>query len=153
MATRRKVSTSCCPGSDRWACAARKAHNPIRWIVISMHGIPDWASEVCTTEVPFRTTGARAQAAALPQGIGITTLPCFVELPTPTVEGAEHRSAHARNALLPYTWGNTQDEARTALHEVRIPQVSCLRLAPGGAVPIGRLTPERSPASCDPVGS
>lgn len=60
------------------------APHPIRWIVISMHGIPDWASEgeVCTAEVPFRITDAEAQLVAVRQGVGITTLPCSSETPT-----------------------------------------------------------------------
>jgi DNA-binding transcriptional LysR family regulator len=47
---------------------------------ISIHGIPDWASEgeVRTTGVPFRTTDAEAQFVAVRQGLGITTLPCFI---------------------------------------------------------------------------
>lgn len=56
------------------------ASDPIRWIVISAHGIPDWATEgeVRTSGVPFRTTDGEAQVVAARQGLGITTLPCFV---------------------------------------------------------------------------
>src|SRR5580692_2732594 len=45
---------------EGWRAGAPDA---IRWIVISIHGIPDWArgGEVRTTEVPFRTTDAGAQ--------------------------------------------------------------------------------------------
>lgn len=54
--------------------------DPMRWIVISDHGIPDWASEgeLRTAAVPLRITDGEAQLAAVRQGIGITTLPCFV---------------------------------------------------------------------------
>src|ERR1700758_101674 len=54
--------------------------DPIRWIVISSHGIPDWASagEVRTEGVPFKTTDGEAQIVAVRQGLGMTTLPCFV---------------------------------------------------------------------------
>src|SRR3546814_16828059 len=64
---------------DRLAAWRAGAPDPIRWIVISMHGIPDWASEgeVRTAEVPFRVTDAGTQIAAVRQGLGITTLPCF----------------------------------------------------------------------------
>jgi hypothetical protein len=34
--------------------------------------------EVRTTEVPFRTTDSGAQIVAVRQGLGMTTLPCFV---------------------------------------------------------------------------
>jgi DNA-binding transcriptional LysR family regulator len=65
---------------DRLAAWRAGAPDPIRWIVISIHGIPDWASEgeVRTTGVPFRTTDAEAQFVAVRQGLGITTLPCFI---------------------------------------------------------------------------
>ncbi len=62
--------------------AAWRAGAPdrIRWIVMSQHGVPDWAreGEVPTGEVPFRTTGGGAQIAAVRQGLGMTTLPCFI---------------------------------------------------------------------------
>jgi DNA-binding transcriptional LysR family regulator len=56
------------------------APDPIRWIAINIYGIPDWVhkGEVRTTGVPFRTPDAEAQIAAARQGIGMTTLPCFV---------------------------------------------------------------------------
>lgn len=65
---------------DRLAAWRAGAPDPIRWIVISIHGIPDWASEgeVRTAGGPFRTTDAEAQIVAVRQGIGMTTLPCFV---------------------------------------------------------------------------
>lgn len=69
---------------DRLAAWRAGAPDPFRWIVISMHGIPDWASagEVRTTDVPFRTSDAGAQIAAVRQGLGITTLPCSSAMPT-----------------------------------------------------------------------
>jgi molybdate transport repressor ModE-like protein len=65
---------------DRLAAWRAGASDPIRWIVISTHGIPDWASEgvVRTTGVPFRITDGQAQIVAARQGLGMTTLPCFV---------------------------------------------------------------------------
>jgi len=65
---------------DRLAAWHAGASDPIRWIVISMHGVPDWASEgpLRTAEVRFSVTDAAAEIAAVRQGLGITTLPCFV---------------------------------------------------------------------------
>ena len=65
---------------DRLAAWRAGARDPIRWIVISTHGIPDWAreGEVEAAVVPFRITDAEAQLAAARQGLGMTTLPCFV---------------------------------------------------------------------------
>jgi DNA-binding transcriptional LysR family regulator len=55
------------------------APDRIRWIVRNNYD-PDWArrGEVRTTEVPFRITDAEAQIVAVRQGLGMTTLPCFV---------------------------------------------------------------------------
>src|SRR5438874_9784966 len=52
---------------DRLAASRAGAPDPIRWIVISIHGIPDWASEddVRTTAVPFRISDAEAQIVAV----------------------------------------------------------------------------------------
>jgi len=65
---------------DRRAAWCAGAPDPIRWIVIHNHGLPDWAreGEVHTTGVPFRTPDAEAQIIAAQQGIGMTKLPCFV---------------------------------------------------------------------------
>ena len=50
-----------------WLPGAPTAPDRIRWIIISQHGIPDWAGEgeVRTTEVPFRTTDGEAQIVAV----------------------------------------------------------------------------------------
>jgi DNA-binding transcriptional LysR family regulator len=56
------------------------APDRIRWIVNRRVGIPDWArdGEVPTAGVPFTTTDAAAQIAAVQQELGMTALPCFV---------------------------------------------------------------------------
>ena len=56
------------------------AADRIRWIIKSNIGVPDWAGpmEVRPIKVPFRTTEAGAQMAAVRGGVGITALPCFV---------------------------------------------------------------------------
>src|SRR3954467_11795267 len=58
---------------DRLAAWRAGTRDPVRWIVISIHGIPGWASEgeVRSTGVPFRTTDAAAQIVAVRQGLGI----------------------------------------------------------------------------------
>src|ERR1700748_3432542 len=65
---------------DRLAAWRAGAPDPIRWIVISIHGVPDWAreGEIRTAEIPFRVTDAEAQIVAVRQGLGMTTLPCFI---------------------------------------------------------------------------
>ena len=73
-------STSAYMSHDLLAAWRAGSPDPIRWIAKSNYGIPDWAreGEVPTTEIPFRTTDAEAQIVAVRQGLGMTTLPCFV---------------------------------------------------------------------------
>ena len=129
---------------DRLAAWRADAPDPTRWIVIGIHGIPDWASEgeVRTTGVPFRVTDAEAQIAAVRQGLGMTTLPCFVgDADPPAGEGAGRRPAHVRNALASHT-GETRKTKRVRLfHGVHIPQARRIRAASRRAVYIARLTP------------
>ncbi len=104
---------------DRLAAWRAGAPDPIRWIVISIHGIPDWAreGEVRATGVPFRTTDAEAQiVAGTARPRDHDTAVFRRRCRPPTGEGAGYRPAHARNALASHTGGDTQDEARAALH-------------------------------------
>jgi DNA-binding transcriptional LysR family regulator len=52
----------------------------VRWLVRGTVGLPDQAhqGDVPATDVPFRLTSADAQIVAVRQGLGMTTLPCFV---------------------------------------------------------------------------
>ncbi len=86
------------------------ARDPIRWIVISVHGIPDWAGggDIRTADVPFRVSDAEAQLAAVRQGLGITTLPCFVGDADPLLVRAPGTSLHLYGTL----WLLTQGDAR-----------------------------------------
>ena len=125
---------------DRLAAWRAGAPDPIRWIVISSHGIPDWAREVRTTGVPFRTTDGEAQIAAVRQGLGITTLPCFVGDADPLLVRVPGTDLHMYwNAMASHTGRDTQDEARADLHGVHFPQARRLRAASRGAVCIARL--------------
>jgi len=66
---------------SRELLAAWRAGAPdrVRWIVADNY-IPDWGrdGEIRAAEVPFRTTDAGAQIAAVRLGLGMTELPCFV---------------------------------------------------------------------------
>ena len=102
---------------DRLAAWRAGAPDPIRWIVISMHGIPDWASavEVRTTGDSFRTTDAGAQIVAVRQGIGITTLPCFVGDADPLLVRVPGTELHQYGALWLLTQGETRKTKRVRL--------------------------------------
>ena len=95
---------------DRLAAWHAGAPEPIRPIVISMHGTPDWArkSDVPATGVPFRTNDGETQIAAVRQGLGTTTLPCFVGNADPLLTRVPGTDLHMHGTL----WLLTQGEAR-----------------------------------------
>jgi DNA-binding transcriptional LysR family regulator len=88
-----------------------------RWIAISGHGVPDWSreGEVCTTGAPFRTTDLDAQIAAVRQGIGITTLPCFVGDADPLLVRVPDTELHLYGTLWLLTQGETRKTKRVRL--------------------------------------
>ena len=102
---------------DRLAAWRAGAPDPIRWIVISIHGVPDWASEgeVRTAGVPFRTTDAEAQVAAVRQGLGMTTLPCFVGDADPLLARVPGTDLHMYGTLWLLTQGETRKTKRVRL--------------------------------------
>lgn len=95
---------------NRLAAWRAGAPDPVRWIVISAHGVPDWADAggIRTAEVPFRVSGAEAQVAAVRQGLGMTTLPCFVGDADPLLARVPGIELHLYGTL----WLLTQGEAR-----------------------------------------
>jgi DNA-binding transcriptional LysR family regulator len=102
---------------DRLAAWCAGAPDPVRWIVISSHGIPDWAGEgnVLTAGIPFRTTDGEAQLAAVRQGIGITTLPCFVGDSDPSLARVPGTDLHTYGTLWLLTHGETRKTKRVRL--------------------------------------
>lgn len=102
---------------DRLAAWRAGAPDPIRWIVISIHGIPDWAheGEVRTAEVPFRVTDGEAQIVAVRQGLGITTLPCFVGDADPLLVRVPGTDLHMYGTLFLLTQGETRKTKRVRL--------------------------------------
>ena len=103
---------------DRLAAWRAGAPDPIRWIVISIHGIPDWAREVSShhggsvQDHGRRGADRCCTARARDDDTAVLRRRCR----PPTGEGAGHRPAHVRNALASHTGRDTQDEARAALH-------------------------------------
>jgi DNA-binding transcriptional LysR family regulator len=102
---------------DRLAAWHAGAPDPIRRIVISLHGFPSWAreGEVPTTEVPFRTPDAEAQIVATRQGIGMTTLPCFVGDTDPLLVRVPGTELHMYGTLWLLTQGETRKMKRVRL--------------------------------------
>jgi DNA-binding transcriptional LysR family regulator len=93
------------------------ASDRIRWIVISKHGVPDWAreSEVPSAKVPFKTTDAGAQIVAVRQGLGMTTLPCFVGDADPLLERVPGAARQKHGTLWLLTHGETRKTKRVRL--------------------------------------
>jgi len=102
---------------DRLAAWRAGAPEPIRWIVISRHGIPDWAreGEVRSSGVPFRTPDAEAQIVAARQGLGITTLPCFVGDADPLLVRVPGTDLHIYGTLWLLTQRETSKTKRVRL--------------------------------------
>ncbi|WP_320203388.1 LysR family transcriptional regulator [Agrobacterium rosae] len=102
---------------DRLAAWRAGAPDPIRWIIISTHGIPAWAStgEVVTTGPSFRVTDAAAEIAAVRQGLGITTLPCFVGDADPLLVRVPGTELHMYGTLWLLTQGETRKTKRVRL--------------------------------------
>src|ERR1700729_4029547 len=100
---------------NRLASWRTGAPDRLRWIVISSHGIPDWAREVGATGIPFRTTDGEAQIAAVRQGLGMTTLPCFVGDADPLLARVPGADLHMYGTLWLLTQGETRKTKRVRL--------------------------------------
>jgi DNA-binding transcriptional LysR family regulator len=98
--------------------AAWRAGAPdrIRWIVNDNY-LPDWAreGEIPTAEVPFRTTDAEAQIVAVRQGLGMTTLPCFVGDSDPLLVRVPGTALHKHGTIWLLTQGETRKTKRVRL--------------------------------------
>lgn len=92
-------------------------HHRIRWIVKNNIGILDWAldSEVRPADVPFRIATADAQIVAVRQGIGMTTLPCFVGDAEPSLTRVPGSKVHMHGTLWLLTQGETRKTKRVRL--------------------------------------
>jgi len=103
--------------SDRLAAWRAGSPDPIRWIVISSDGVPGWAreGEIRTTGVPFRTTDGEAQIVAVRQGLGMTTLPCFVGDSDPLLARVPGTDLHMYGTLWLLTQGETRKTKRVRL--------------------------------------
>lgn len=95
---------------DRVTAGREDETHPLRWVIISGHGVPHWASAAAppVMEIPFRVTDGEAQIAAVRRGIGMTTLPCFVGDTDPLIARVPGTAPHQHGTL----WLLTQGEAR-----------------------------------------
>ncbi len=85
--------------------------------------------------IPFRTTDAEAQIVAVRQGLGMTTLPCFVGDADPLLVRVPGTDLHMYGTVWLLTQGETRKTKRVRL------------FTEFGAVHIAQLTRGRSPAT------
>jgi len=125
------------------------ATDRIRWIVKNNHGIQDWAREgdVRTAEVPLRTTHAGAQLAALRQGLGIATLPCFVGDSDPLLARAPGTATHMHGTL----WLLTPSDAHKTKRVRLFTEFVALRLTAYAPLLAGLCPPEGKSSTKLPV--
>jgi DNA-binding transcriptional LysR family regulator len=102
--------------ADRLAAWRADGAEP-RWIAISGHGVPAWTSEGerRATGAPFRTNEFEAQIAAVRQGMGITTLPCFVGDTDPLLVRVPDTDVHLYGTVWLLTHGEARKTKRVRL--------------------------------------
>ena len=100
---------------DRSTSSRTGAPDAMRWIVIGAHGIPDWVRDVPATGVPFRTSDGEAQIVAVREGLGMTTLPCFVGDADPALDRVPGTGLHLYGTLWLLTQGETRKTKRVRL--------------------------------------
>jgi DNA-binding transcriptional LysR family regulator len=94
-----------------------RAPQPVRWILKEFDGIPAWCrgGEVPIAEIPFRTADVGTHIAAVRQGLGMTTLQCFVGDADPTLVRAPGTRVHLHGTLWQLTQGETRRTKRAQL--------------------------------------
>jgi DNA-binding transcriptional LysR family regulator len=114
------------------------AADRIRWIVMSQHGVSDWAreGEISAAEVPFRSTDAGAQILAVRQGLGMAPLSCFIGDADPLLARAPGAALHMYGTL----WLLTQGEARKTKRVQLFTEFVSRRLAAYAPLLAGRFS-------------
>ncbi len=89
----------------------------IRWVVKNNIGMPDWVhgGDIPAAEIAFRTSYADAQIAAVRQGIGMATLPCFVGDADPLLARAPQAPLRLHGTIWLLTQGETRKTGRVRL--------------------------------------
>jgi DNA-binding transcriptional LysR family regulator len=100
---------------DRSTASRTDRPGAMRWIVIGAFGIPDWVRDVPAAGVPFRTNDGEAQIAAVREGLGMTTLPCFVGDADPSLARVPGTGLHLYGTLWLLTQGETRKTKRVRL--------------------------------------
>ena len=93
------------------------SHERIRWVVKDNYGIPDWAlgGDLPVDGVPFRVTETEPQVAAVREGLGVTTLSCFVGDADPVLVRVPGTGIHVHGCLWILTRGDARKTKRVRL--------------------------------------
>lgn len=93
------------------------ASRPLSWILKPFDGIPDWAQggAIPIGKASLRVADAGTHIAAARQGLGLTTLPCFVGDADPALARAPGTGTHRHGALYLLTQGETRATRRVRL--------------------------------------
>ena len=87
---------------------------PLPWILKPYDGMPDWAlgGSIALGSTTLRVADAGAHIAAVRQGLGITTLPCFVGDADPSLARVPGSGVHRHGALHLLAQGETRSTRR-----------------------------------------
>lgn len=90
---------------------------PLRWILKPFDGIPDWAhgDSIPLGKTVFRVSDAGSHIAAVRQGLGVTTLPCFVGDADPALAKVPGTGTHRHGSLYLLTQGEARRTRRVRL--------------------------------------
>ncbi len=90
---------------------------PVRWVLKEFDGIPAWGreGEIPIGDVPFRAADGGTHIAAVRQGLGITTLPCFVGDADPLLVRVPGSRTHLHGTLWLLMQGETRRTKRVQL--------------------------------------
>ena len=102
---------------DRLADWTAQAPRPLPWILKPFDGVPDWAY---AGSIPLGKSGVRvidagSHIAAVRHGLGLSTLPCFVGDPDPTLVRAPGTGLYRHGGLHLLTQGETRAIRRVRL--------------------------------------
>ena len=99
---------------DLLAAWADEAPRPMPWLLKPYDGIPDWAHEgrIALGKTVLRVSDAGAHIDAARQGLGVTTLPCFVGDPDPSLARVPGSGVHRHGTLHLLTQGETRSTRR-----------------------------------------
>ena len=99
------------------AAWSSEAPRPLPWVLKPYDGFPSWAREgaIPLPKIGLRVSDAGAHIAAVRQGLGVTTLPCFVGDADPALARAPGSGMHRHGSIHLLSQGETRSTRRVRL--------------------------------------